>query len=436
MLTPTLRRLCRALAFTALLAPRGARAEGPITMEEAVRAALAVNERALKAPLRVEAAEGQLDRARAAFLPTLSASGSGSLHPLDKNSRVLSGGGTVQLNQPVLNLSAFPLYAQARHSLEAERWGAAQDKRQLAFDAARAYLVVLNNQRLLEAAKLRHERARAAEQIADARAKAALASSNDVTLARVDTFNAARDVAQAEGNVARAYVQLSYLTGRDISGPLSPADRTAKAAESAVFRAEEVARLAEGRRPDVRAAQEKTAALRAAADEPLYRLAPTLSLSGQVKLTVAPVSPDKPHDESAQLTLTWNLYDAGVRYADRRARQAQAESQALDEKALRRSIAADINLALVSLKAAREAYRLAGEVVEAARQNAAETTSLYNQGLARALELVTANGRRYDAEVNLETSLLAMQQTYLDLRFASGLDPLEDDAPLAPKAVK
>lgn len=417
-------RLFRVLALGLLLWAAPARADAPITLEEAVRLALANNERALKAPLRVEAAEGQLDRARAAFLPTLSASGAGSIHPYDKNGRMFGAQGTVQLNQPVLNLSAIPLYAQARRQLESERWGAIQDKRVLAFDTARAFFVVLTNTRLLDSAKQRFERARASQANAEARAKAALNSTNDVTLAMVDSATAAREVALAEGNLTRAYVQLGFLVGKPVAAASPDTDRTMRAAENGVFRADDVVRLAEGRRPDVRSAEERTHALRESAKEPLFRLAPTLGLSGQVKLS----SDSTPlHDESAQLTLTWNIYDAGIRYADRRNRLAQAESQALDEKQLRRSIAADVGIALATLKAARETYRISGEGVEAARRHTQETEILYQQGLARALELITANGRRYDAEVGLATARLSMAQAYLDLRLAIGLDPLEDE---------
>lgn len=429
-------RLLGAVALALSLFAGAARADAPLTLEEAVRLSLANNERAKKAPLRIEVAEGQLDRARSAFLPSLQAQGTSNLHPLDRNSRVLAGGGTVSLSQPLLNLSALPLYAQARHTLESERWGAAQDKRVLAFDTARAFLVVRTSQRLLDSANQRLERARAAQANADARAKAALTSVNDVTLAMVDTASAAREVANAEGNLAKAYVLLGFLIGRPALGALADSGMTMRAAEGGAFRAEDVVRLAEGRRPDVRAAEEKTLAAREGAKEPLYRLAPTLGLSGQVRLTIDPVAPDKAHDESAQLTLTWNLYDAGVRYADRRVRLAQADSQALDEKALRRSIAADVGVALASLKAARESYRISGEGVEAARRHTSETEILYQQGLARALELVTANGRRYEAEVGRETARLSMVQAYLDLRFAIGLEPLEDEPAAAKQLVK
>src|SRR5262249_31591599 len=178
----------------------------------------------------------------------------------------------------------------------------------------------------------------------EARAKAQLASSNDVTLAMVDTASAARDVANATGAVEKAYVQLGFLVGKPVTGPLAEPDRTLQAAQSGAFRAADVTKLDEARRPVVRWAEEKTISMRAFAKEPLYRLAPTLGLQGQVKVIPDPLPPDKLIDENATLTLTWNIYDAGVRYADRKTRTAQAESQALDERALRRSIASDVGV--------------------------------------------------------------------------------------------
>lgn len=299
-----------ALGLLLLLAPAPARAE-PLGLEDAVRQALANNERALKAPLRVETAEGQLDKARTAFLPSLSAKGTGALQ--EKNNRLLSANGTLQLDQPLLNLSAIKLHAHARHTLESERWGAAQDERQLAFDTASKFLEALTAEHLLDSARQRAERARTVQQNAEAKLKAQLAGSSDVTLASVDTASAMRDLATEEGDLAVAYVKLGYLVGKPVTGPLAPPDRTLRAAETAQLRAEEVTALAEGRRPDVRAAAEKTLALRASAEEPLFRLAPTLSISGQVKAVPAPTAPDKAIDGSAQLILTWNLYDAGVR---------------------------------------------------------------------------------------------------------------------------
>ncbi len=423
-------RFLGALTLCLLLAPSRAGADDALSLEGAVKLALGNNERARKAPLRVEVAAGQVERARAAFLPTLNANTVVAFNgTLDRAGRAVNGSGGLTLNQPLLNPSAFPLYAQARHQLESERWGAVQDRRFVAFDTAHAFLVVLTTEHLLEAAQRRLDRATATLKNIEARAGSQLASSNDVTRSMIESTSARREVVQAEGSVARAYLQLGFLVGREVSGPLAAQDRTTRAAETGGGHSDEDLRSAEARRADVRSAEERTLALRASAQEPLYRLAPTISASAQLRLNPAPIAPDSGHDESLQLVLSWNIYDAGLRYADRRTRLAQAESQALDEKQLRRSIATDIALAVVALKAARDVYKISDEAATIAQRNTAETEVLYEHGLARAIEVVDATASRYAAEVSRETSRLAMAQAYLDLRFALGLGPIDEASP-------
>ena len=447
----TVRWLVRALFSSVfLLAPVAARADGPpLSLEDAVKLSLAYNERSLKAPLRVEVAEGGLDKARTAFLPSLTGLGTGQAsRPRDlapgatagAANRIWAANGVVTLSQPILNLGNFPLYAQAKHNLESERWGATQDKRLLAFDTARAFLVVLSSERLLAVAKDKLERARATQKDAEARAKAQLGSTNDVTLAQVDTASAAIAVAQADGTTVRSYVSLAFLVGKAVSGPLAVPDRTLRASESGAFRADDVIRLAEDRRPDVRSAVEHTISLREFAKEPLYRLAPSLAVQGKIQVNADPAPDLRAYEGSAALTLTWNIYDAGVRYADKRVRDAQAESGYLDEKMLRRSIATDVALALAGLKAARDAYKISADGVDASKRHVVEVNVLYKQGLAKGLDLVDANGRLADAETAMENAKLSMEQAYLDLRLAVGLDALEDDnapppgAPATPPA--
>lgn len=398
----------------------------PMRMEDAVQLALLNNERAQKAPLRIEVADGQLDRARTAFFPTLTAAASSNLHPEDRNNRILTNGATATLSQPLLAPSAFPLYSQARHQLESERWGAAQDRRQLAFDAARGFLNALAAERVLEAATRRLERARANLENAQARAAAQLSSVNDATRAEVDVASATRDVATARGNLDRALVSLGFVIGKRVDGALAPPDQVTRAAEALEVGPNAV-KSAVDRRPDVRSASERTLALRASAKEPYYRLVPTLSAQGQIRLTPAPLPTEKAVDESATLALTWSIFDAGVRYTDRRVRVAQAESQALDERLLKRSVEADVSLALASLRAARETFKAAEAAVAAAQRNTEETEILYRNGLARAIELTDANGKRFDAEVSRESAKLAMEQAYLDLRAALGFGPLESE---------
>ncbi|MEA2751569.1 MAG: hypothetical protein QOI41_5712, partial [Myxococcales bacterium] len=80
-------------------------------------------------------------------------------------------------------------------------------------------------------------------------------------------------------------------------------------------------------------------------------------------------------------------------------------------------------------RTARDAYRIAGEAVAASQKLVEEEEILYRQGLARAIEVTTANSQRFDAEVSRASAKLSMEQAYLDLRFALGLAPIDENQP-------
>jgi len=411
----------------ALCLPSAARADAPLRIEDAVSEALTHNERARKAPLRVETAQGQLERARGAFYPTLNAGMSGTLRDeADRQGKLITSAGTITLTQPIVNASAFPLRSQALAQLESERWGSVQDKRVLANETARAFVQTLTAERLLEAAKRRADRALANFENAEARAAAQLNSVNDATRAAVELASARQSVATAEGATVRAYLQLGFLMGRFVQGPLAPPDRVTQAAESFQAASAGDLRAALDRRPDLLSAHERTKALEHSAREPMLRLVPTLEATAQMRVQPDPPPLERVQDSTITLNLGWNIFDAGFRYADRKSRRAQLESQALDESLLRRSVEVEVQLALASLRAAREAFRIADEALVFAQRNTDETEILYKQGLARAIELTDANARRFDAEVNRASARLSMQQAYLDLRFALGFGPTDD----------
>ncbi|MCC6647712.1 MAG: TolC family protein [Polyangiaceae bacterium] len=412
----------------ALLSARPAAAEEGLRLRDAIRMALARNERSIQAGQRVDAAEGSVDRARVGFRPsvTVSAGASKSIEPDRRgNSVPISSFAALTVSQPLLNFSTFPQVDQAKRSLEAERATAVDTRRVLAFDTARAFLQALTAEQMRRSAEQRHARAKANLQNAQARAEAGLASVNDATRARLDVSSAARDVATSLASEQRAMLSLAFVIGEATVGPLAPTDSMTQSAETFRDDGNALATSAVARRPDLRALRSRIDAAAESVRETHYRFAPSLSLSGQVRLT-----PDatalRYHDETISLSLSWSLYDAGARVADRRTRQAQLEIARLDERYARRGVERDVRVNLVVLEDARLSFKAADEAVAAARQSAEETGILYKQGLARAIELVDANGRLFDAEISLATARLQMNQAYLDVRYALGLDPLDD----------
>lgn len=397
-----------------------------LSLQGAVHLALTRNERMRISDLNVVVSEAAVERARTAFLPLVTANASDGLTaavaPGQPNNAATGG---LVITQPLINVPSWPLYWQARALAEAQHAQNVDDKRVLAFNAAAAFFAVLGAQGILDAAKRQLENARSNLADTQARAEAQLTSSNDVTRAQIDLTSAEREAAADAGNCENAYVQLAFVINSPAVGPLVPPADTLKAAENRIAGIEDLVRGAIARRPDVRVNQHLVAAARDFADEPLLRIVPTLNLQATASGTSnVPATTHQFNNESVTANLTWTLYDSGVRYADKHSRDAQAEIADLSLKLLVRNVDAQVRSAAALLESAQAAFRVAYKAMMASQQNVEETAILYRQGLAKAIELVDANDARFTAEVNYADTQYAMEQAYLNLRQALGLDAL------------
>lgn len=401
-------------------------APGSMTLDQAVNLTLTRNERARISDLQVVVADAAVEKAFTAFLPLLSSQASGTQHATAKPSATInSGQASVTLSQPILNAPAFPLYAQAKKLADAQREQNVDDKRLLAFAAASAFFGVLNAQDVVTAAQRQRDNAKSNLSDTQARAQAALTSSNDVTKAQVDLAGAQREVENDQGTLDNSLVQLAFTLNAPQPTNLVPPRATLDAAARPVGGADVLVRFALGRRPDLRVAHYQAGAAHDFASEPMLRLLPTLGVQGQAveTTTTSPIT-GRHDDETVTATLTWTLYDAGARYADKHSRDAQAEIADLDTQLLVRTVDQQVRSAVALLAAAQLAFRDAGDARKFAQQNVDETSVLYKQGLATALELIDANDSRFTAEVDYATAEYAMAQAYLTLRQALGLDAL------------
>jgi len=416
-----------ALTILTVLAPSVSRAE-EMTLAQVVRLALARNERARIADAAVTSADAAVSRARAGFLPTLTLGASETLRPYTEvqNGRTVvrsnAASGAVTLSQPLLSITAFPIYASAKHNAEAARHDALNQKRQLTFDAARAFFGVVAQQRVLVAAKRRLDKADASANDTRARAAAQLVSTNDATRALVERAASMQSVANATGALEQARVALGYILDAPVESDLHAPEESLTPFD---IDAAALSERAIAQRPDVAASNAAAAGALVLADEPGLRFVPTLNAQAQARVADQPTAGDRYLDTVLTLNVNWAIWDAGVRSADADSRKAAADSADLQFRALKRRVGADVKVALAALTAARASLTAAQEGVTAASQSADETAVLYKQGLAKAIELFNANQSRFDAEISLAAAQLALRQGELDLRAAMGLFPVE-----------
>ena len=413
---------CAALALGAAGPPLAA-AQG-LTLERAVALAVERDERARVADQELAAAEAQVGRARAFFFPDITASGSYRFRRdpgMFQDRNVLSG--SLALNMALFDGRGIPLLRAARLERDASELDRLEVRRRLAIDAASAYLATLGTQAVVEAARNRVEFARQNLEDVRGRVAAQLVSSNDATRAQLELSTAQRELRGAEGDLAAARLHLGWLIGAEIDGPLAEPD--ALLAAAAGDRGAPAGRAADARL-DLRAARTRVASAYEVAEEPLWRWLPSVSLVAQVDATSVASFTGKQTDWFVGLNALWTLWDGGAREADRAERLAHARAASLTADRQEREVGLEEATARSALATAQATSAEAEAAVAAARKNVEEARILYQQGLARALEVADASARLFEAEVALARERYGLGLALIELRAARGLGPLGD----------
>lgn len=407
--------------------------KAPITMESAVQSALLHNERAASADQKVKASAARLMKARSVFFPSLTLTGSYTRRPFEVT-RELNGqeiviqslnalSGTVAFNTLLLDLRSFPVFRQLKMEDKAEKLNSQESKRALAYEVCSAYLSDLGFQQVLKAARQRLDFADKNLKASRARFDAQLVSGNDVTRTELEYATAEKGVTRAVGDVETARLQLEFLLGTGIDGPLENPEKLLAESEAPPPGADPLILEAQENRFDLHSLRWHARAQHAAAVEPLMRWFPSLSLNGQYRFTNESGFSGQKTTWSVGLTLNWALFDGFSRIADYKERKALAAVADLDVRAALRTVDVQVRSALVSLTIQQASLKQATVALDVARKNAAETAELYRQGLTGALQAADANVRLYEAEVEFIRERYGLAMAFLNFRLALGLDP-------------
>ncbi len=427
-----MRRIAGACAVLILVVPASGIA---LTLEEAVALALARNERAKIADESVKAADARVAKARAFFFPDVTVAGDyvrrshETTRTVDGVTSVLSSQdgmeGRITLEQVLLDAQGFPLLSTARHSRDAARLDALDEKRRLGYETADAFLAVLAREQVARAAEQRVELARRNLEEIRVRQGAGLVGSNDATRAELELASAERERVDIDGAAVIARLNLSYLLDAPITDPLEVPRELLERASFAPDSIGSEAGSEIAQRHDVLAEQARVEALESFAQEPLMRYVPDLDFIGTAWSTNESGFSERDQDWTVGLGLTWELFDGGERHADRGERLADARAATLGFEQLERSVSLDVETAEVGLDTEQASLGRAEVALDAARRNVDETSELYRQGLVRALEVVDANLQLFVAEVERVGAQLDLALAYLDWRLATGLPPIE-----------
>jgi outer membrane protein TolC len=431
----TRRSAAALLGLILLLAPLLAAQDRPLTLDEAVKLALERNEIAKSNQESVVAANARVQSARSFFFPSITSTGTYTRRAYEVRrlvgdsevviSRFNALSETLGLNLTLFDARSLSGLAAVKAQRNADVAAAAENQRQLAFEVSQAFLATLGVEQLREAAQRRLDYASQNLEAAKARNAAGLVSVNDVTRAELEFATAEVGVTQNTGSVETATLQLGYLLDAPdaVRGRLVVPEFLIEAASAEGANAEALVEEALARRLDVGSLRWIAAARRQAAKAPMLGWIPSLSASGQYRLTNEAAFNNKNWNWNVGATLSWSLFDGGARFGQDKEQKALARIADLDLQAAVRRVDVDVRNALVSLDSERAALKQATAAQAVAQRNAGETSELYRQGLASALQVADANISLFDADVALVRQRFNLGVAFLNLEAALGLDP-------------
>jgi outer membrane protein len=400
-------------------------AAGAITLDEAVKRAVARNPTAEVAAEEIRRAEALSRQARAAWLPTLNANGTAT--QLDSDRRLANGSraiaasqlaGNITLTVPLIAGKQWVAYARSKDNIDVARAASVDARRDVALSAARAYLTVIAQRRVLASAQRALDTARAHEEFASTRHQGGVGN-------RLDAVRASQERATAEARVktqltalARAQEALGVIAGEE--GSLDAAEDPTLNAPTSV---ESAVGEATAHRSDIAVQRDRVQVAHKAVRDSWVDYLPVLSAVAQ-PFYQNPATFTQPQTGwQAQLLLTIPLFDGGARYGARDEREAlEAQARSRLEGALRQA-RSEVRVAFEAMRRADEALVSARDAAKLAREALELAQLAYKAGATSNIEVIDAERRSQDADIASAVAEDGSRQARLDLLAATGRFP-------------
>jgi outer membrane protein TolC len=391
-------------------------------LSQAISTSLARNPSAIIALDEIRRAESILDQTRSGALPTLY--GNGSLTQLDGArtfGTVVSQPATTfmasaTLTVPIIVPKPWAQWSQATDQVDAARMTAIDTRRLVAVSVARAYLTIVAQKRVIEAAVRARETDRAHYAYAHQRYAGGVGN-------RIDEVRADQQVQSDEANVQQQYVALErdrealgVLVG--VGGPLDAEEPNLKAPSDPTQAMKDAEH-----RSDVVAADVRLKAAQHAIHDNWTDYSPYLTGTFMPFYSTPSTITYPTTGWEAQLLLTVPFYDAGLRYGQQKQRDVNRDEADAQLEATVRQARSDVRTAFDEVKRADAALASSRSAAQLAHTALDLANTSYRAGASTDIEVIDAERTARDAETAVAVAEDSARQARLDLLSATGRFP-------------
>jgi outer membrane protein len=418
------RRILLILFSAVLIGAGGTSTPKRYTFKEALESALARNPTALIAKQEILRAEALIREARASSLPTLTGNVVGTRIDNERklNDRVIQGAesisANVALNVPLIVPQRWMQWLHASDNAEISRVSALDVGRSLSIGAARAYLAVVAQRRVLDVSQRAFKTAQAHFEFAHKRREGGVGKRLDEVRAQQEEETTRAQVAMAQAALSKAQEALGVLLAED--GPADAADELVLPEPPPL---DDALADAADRRSDLKVIESRRVAARHQVRDGYADYLPSLFGLFQPFYQNPSTLTQPETGWQAQLILSIPFYDGGFRYGAKHEREAIEEEMRVSLEGAKRQVQADVRSSFETLihadealLASRRSAALAAETLELANQ-------AYAAGAITNLEVIDAERSARDAETAAAAAEDNARQARLDFLATSGRFP-------------
>jgi outer membrane protein len=393
-----------------------------IKLNDAVATALSRNPTAAVAYAEIRRAQAIVEQVRSASLPTLY--GNLTYTRLDSPRIYL---GTVQdpantfqanalLTVPLIVPKPWAQWSQATDQVDVARLSAGDTRRLVAVSVARAYLSVVAQKRVIDAAVRARDTDKAHYEYSHQRFAGGVGNRIDEVRADQQLASDEANVQQQYSNLARDREALGVLVG--VSGPLDadePVLDAPRDPQQAMNDAEH--------RSDVQVSGARLHAAKHAVRDDWTDYSPYLSGTFLPFYENPPLVAYPTTGWEAELILAIPIYDGGLRYGQEKERGVARDEAQVQLDATLRQARSDVRTAFEELRRADSSLAEAREAAKLAESGLELANVAYRAGASTNIEVIDAERTARDAELAVAIAEDGAREARVDLLAATGRFP-------------
>lgn len=372
-----------------------------------------------RAQVEQAAADARLVLSRA--YPRLTASGNVQHSILGNQTPVFFAGislpdttwtANLSLTQPLVNFGTWYDIRTAKLAESAAGLTVEDQQRRLLAAVADSIVSVVTAERLSEIRRLNLAGSLRILNLTRRRAELGAGNALDVLRSEQEVAANRRGVIEANESLRQAREALGMALGYPDQWGVAPNITLDELAQDARRLCRPLSSIEE--RADVRAATERTRVAKRQIKSTQYDLAPTLDLVSDFRYTSATALPSTyPIQWTIGALLTIPLYDGGVRIANRRSAAAQAEQARQQLFETERQANLEVQQARRAAQVADRNYEVARQARDIARETSRLTEISFINGQGTSFELVEAQQRYQQAEIDIAVAEFEVVRTQL-----------------------